>query len=314
MFGDETGGIVVDYGSHCAKFGFAGEDCPRLVTATTLPFAEQFRLGLSTLLPAAEGGTGAQDHPIMCIIPALLPTKEQVGFTETLLEDGQTPAVYLLRSPVASAFASGKTSALVLDLGAGAARCSPVFQGFTLLKPTCQLEACGGAQLTSALLASCRPALPAKRSLVLAEELKLLSKFEPQEHHVYTLPDGTGVEYDANLVQDALFPALPDMVFDSLGRCDPDLRKLLVGEMLVVGGGSLFKGLGERLSRELADRLNPYFKPKVHSQGTSIERHFAPFVGGSILACLGSFQQEWASRQEVLEVGAENLCLARFVH
>jgi actin-related protein len=35
------------------------------------------------------------------------------------------------------------------------------------------------------------------------------------------------------------------------------------------------------------------------------ERHHAPWIGGSILASLGSFQQLWVSKREYEEQGAQ---------
>jgi actin-related protein len=44
------------------------------------------------------------------------------------------------------------------------------------------------------------------------------------------------------------------------------------------------------------------FKVKV-LEGSVLERKFAPFIGGSILASLGTFQQLWMSKQEYEEEG-----------
>lgn len=37
----------------------------------------------------------------------------------------------------------------------------------------------------------------------------------------------------------------------SLAACDADLRTVLLGNVVLAGGGSLFAGLGERLNNEL---------------------------------------------------------------
>ncbi len=53
----------------------------------------------------------------------------------------------------------------------------------------------------------------------------------------------------------ASFPPLSAMVNDSLKLCDSEIRKELCSNLLVVGGGSLFKGLTKRLSNELASMI-----------------------------------------------------------
>jgi actin-related protein 4 len=47
----------------------------------------------------------------------------------------------------------------------------------------------------------------------------------------------------------------------------------------------------------------PAFKPRIVT-GSSVERSFASWIGASILASLGTFQQMWLSRAEYEEEGA----------
>ena len=41
------------------------------------------------------------------------------------------------------------------------------------------------------------------------------------------------------------------MIAQSLSACEPDLRTVLIGHVVLCGGGSLFAGLSDRLSAEL---------------------------------------------------------------
>jgi actin-related protein 4 len=45
-------------------------------------------------------------------------------------------------------------------------------------------------------------------------------------------------------------------------------------------------------------------KVKTHASAISTERKYAGWIGGSILASLGTFQQLWISKQEYEEEGA----------
>jgi actin-like protein 6B len=45
--------------------------------------------------------------------------------------------------------------------------------------------------------------------------------------------------------------SIPQLITESLRACDPDLRQVLMGNVVLTGGGSLFAGFGERLSNEL---------------------------------------------------------------
>lgn len=96
---------------------------------------------------------------------------------------------------------------------------------------------------------------------------------------------------------------LPKMLHDALSNCDPDIRKDMLQNILLTGGGSLFSGLPERLHRELSALLPTAMKPRIIA-ASPVERRFSTWIGGSILASLGSFQQLWLSRAEFLEGGA----------
>ncbi|KAI8814854.1 hypothetical protein BJ742DRAFT_671418, partial [Cladochytrium replicatum] len=45
---------------------------------------------------------------------------------------------------------------------------------------------------------------------------------------------------------------------------------------------------------------------KIKLAGGANERRFGPWIGGSILASLGTFHQLWISKEENAEVGAGN--------
>mmetsp|Transcript_14127 Transcript_14127/g.38206 ORF Transcript_14127/g.38206 Transcript_14127/m.38206 type:complete len:438 (+) Transcript_14127:3436-4749(+) len=97
--------------------------------------------------------------------------------------------------------------------------------------------------------------------------------------------------------------SLTDLVSESLLKCDVDLRKELAQGVLLTGGLSLTPGMRDRLEKELAER-HQALKFKVLMPANPLERRFSTWIGGSILASLGSFQQLWMSRKEYEEHGA----------
>ncbi|CAL8463368.1 g2902 [Coccomyxa elongata] len=144
----------------------------------------------------------------------------------------------------------------------------------------------------------------------------------------YELPDGTEIQVgpDRFKVPEVLFnPSLlstfagldtvkgydggelmgmQGLVQDSINRCDVDLRRDLYNGVLLAGGTAMFTGLRDRLERELAEAAPHNAKVKVTSPANSLERRFSVWIGGSILASLGSFQQMWVSKKEYEEHGA----------
>jgi actin-related protein len=72
---------------------------------------------------------------------------------------------------------------------------------------------------------------------------------------------------------------------------------------MVVGGNSLLNGFCDRLNIDLSSKIPPSMKLKLISSTVNAERRFSSWIGGSILASLGSFQQMWISKQEYEEGG-----------
>ncbi|KAG8310081.1 actin-like protein 6B [Homalodisca vitripennis] len=93
------------------------------------------------------------------------------------------------------------------------------------------------------------------------------------------------------------------IVTTSVGMCDPDVRPALYGSVVVTGGNSFMQGFPERLNRDLSMRIPSSMRLKLISANGSAERRFGSWIGGSILASIGTFQQMWISSQEYEEAG-----------
>ncbi|KAI3368733.1 hypothetical protein L3Q82_025719, partial [Scortum barcoo] len=96
------------------------------------------------------------------------------------------------------------------------------------------------------------------------------------------------------------------VVTTSVGMCDIDIRPGLYGSVVVTGGNTLIQGFTDRLNRELSQKTPPH-EAEADSQAnnTTVERRFSAWIGGSILASLGTFQQMWISKQEYEEGGKQ---------
>ncbi|CAL9776942.1 unnamed protein product [Musa acuminata subsp. burmannicoides] len=146
----------------------------------------------------------------------------------------------------------------------------------------------------------------------------------------YELPDGQTIEIGADRfkIPDVLFnPSLvqqePSLMFlhsffslssvlymfviESINRCDADIKRELFSSILLAGGTASMLQLKERLEKELMEEAPQAARVKVLASGNSIERRFSVWIGGSILASLGSFQQLWFSKAEYEEHGVSNI-------
>ncbi|XP_045472932.1 actin-like protein 6B [Harmonia axyridis] len=89
----------------------------------------------------------------------------------------------------------------------------------------------------------------------------------------------------------------------SAGMCDVDIRPALYSSVVLTGGNSLVQGFSDRLSKDLSSRTPGSMRLKMIAANGTVERRFGAWVGGSILASIGTFQQMWMSMQEYQECG-----------
>ncbi|KAJ1858773.1 NuA4 histone acetyltransferase subunit [Coemansia sp. RSA 1822] len=94
-----------------------------------------------------------------------------------------------------------------------------------------------------------------------------------------------------------------EMVLKSVMASDMDLRPHLLNSVVLAGGSTLFPGFVDRLSGALQEMCQGS-RVKLHSPSSDMERKVTTWLGGSILASLGTFHQLWISRAEYDEHGA----------
>ena len=104
---------------------------------------------------------------------------------------------------------------------------------------------------------------------------------------------------------------LTDLVYASIMEADVDLRASLAHNIVLTGGSSQIPGLSDRLMHDLSSRLQA-LKFRILTAGNSRERQYQSWLGGSILASLGTFHQLWVGKEEYAEVGPDRLLNDRF--
>ncbi|KAJ2394279.1 NuA4 histone acetyltransferase subunit, partial [Coemansia sp. RSA 2603] len=94
-----------------------------------------------------------------------------------------------------------------------------------------------------------------------------------------------------------------ELAAKSVVASDVDLRPQLLSNMVLAGGSTLFPGFVDRMTVMLQNAI-PGGRIKLHAPSTNTERKVTAWLGGSILASLGTFHQLWISRAEYEEHGA----------
>ena len=127
----------------------------------------------------------------------------------------------------------------------------------------------------------------------------------------YTLPDGNIVTIGNERFRCAEVLFNPSLigkedkgidatVFDSIQKCDVDIRKDLYENVVMSGGTTMFDGIVERMTKELTALAPQTMQIKVIAPP---ERKYSVWIGGSILSSLSTFQAMWTSKAECIEDG-----------
>merc|ERR1711990_1219081 len=127
----------------------------------------------------------------------------------------------------------------------------------------------------------------------------------------YELPDGQVITVGNERFRcpEALFQpqflglesvGIHETTYNSIMKCDVDIRKDLYANVVLSGGSTMYPGIGERMTKELTALAPSTMKIKVIAPP---ERKYSVWIGGSILSSLSTFQSMWISKAEYDESG-----------
>ncbi|KII64940.1 Beta-centractin [Thelohanellus kitauei] len=125
----------------------------------------------------------------------------------------------------------------------------------------------------------------------------------------YSLPDGTTINVGRSRVlsPEILFKpsligdessGLSNLIFESIGIADHEVRKKIYKFIVISGGNTLFEGMQERIMYDLKLLTGNKTALKIHSPKNRIT---AAFKGGSLISMMDSFNSMWISKSQYLE-------------
>ena len=90
------------------------------------------------------------------------------------------------------------------------------------------------------------------------------------------------------------------LTFKSIMKCDVDIRKDLYNNIVLSGGSTMFKGIDDRVQKEIKALAPESMNIKIIAPP---ERKYSVWIGGSILSSLSTFEEMWITKNEYDEAG-----------
>lgn len=269
-----------------------------------------------------------EEHPVLMTEAPLNPKANRERMAQVMFDDFGVPALYIAAQAVLAVYSmSGSRTGVVVDSGEGVTYTVPVYEGYAIHHGILRVDLAGRA-LTRHLVKMLGERgyglnMTAQHEVIrdLKEKLCYVAYNFDEEmmlppgklERSYRLPDGNIIVAASErfrcpeaLFQPRLIGSASDgihtLIWQSIKRCDLDIRRDLCANIVLSGGSSMFSGIAERINFELRSLIPAHIIVNVSA---TEDRMHSVWAGGAVLASLDIFNSIWVMKAEYDEYGPQ---------
>ena len=270
------------------------------------------------------------DLPIFIVDSIFTSSKERETIAQILFEKFNIFQLHFEPQSIMTLYSTSKTSGLVVQSGEMTTEIVPIIEGFIISQGICNFPI-SGHEITKRFENAYKDIFDinnVSNQYWMAQKIKekfseilpsnqafeeLMSKKENKNE--YVLPDGNIVELGNEIfeIPESIFNPniievqsdnLPNIILDSINRCDISTRKELFNNIILGGGNTLIKGFETRLKSE----INAIKKRNCGIVSLK-ERNYSAWIGSSGISSLSIFSSrissnnKWISKTDYSKYG-----------
>jgi len=261
-----------------------------------------------------------EQHSVLITDRPMNPKSNREKMAQIMFETFNTPAMYVAVGAVLSLYASGRTTGVALDSGVNVTHCVPIKDGVALNHAIVKLDY-AGQDLDGELIKIMTErghtfSSPSDKAIVRDIKHRLCyvaTNFDDEKKAAvdkqYEMPDGKKISIGDQLIRcpEVLFnpsiigkqsDSIPKTIFECIQKCDLELRPTLYSNIALTGGTMCFKNIATRVQNEITALAPDSDNLQINVLPDPCCRSLTPWIGGSILASLSTFEQMWITKEE----------------